>query len=270
MALSKYTMFFQVATGNVAENPQAIRLGGWTESVYDDNLTSANTATFPKLMARRAALLPDTGLIVAQRWQNLDPVGPATITLQRYPGSSGPCDYPSLSLLCRFVGEGVRNSRPYYLRAVPDAMITRGEYTPDANFRRRVNVWISEMGGWNFKAQDLGNQVLDIIGIEADGTFTLAGDLVGLAANSRVKVFRTTVLLTERQVGGYFWVTQPTPTSYKLVNWPHGESAGGTMRLANYIYPNIPNADGGTTGRIVTKKVGRPFEQFRGRQSNRR
>lgn len=269
MAVSKLTMYIQVATGDAEDNPAAIRLGGWSESWYDDFAISPEVKnSFRTLCTKRAALLPDTGVIVAQRYQTIDPPSPAAIELQRFPGASGPCDYPSLSLLCRVAGTGVTTTRPMYLRGIPDAFIVKGEYRPSQAYTNKLNAFITELRDWNFRAQVQSTQV-PIIGIEADGTVTLEADLVGSAARSKVNVVRTQVIATKRLVGGKFFIaTWTNAFTFKLRNWTAGETQGGSIRLVSYTYPAIP-ANGVTTGRIVTKKVGRPFEVFRGRKSKK-
>lgn len=270
MAVSKLSMFLQVATGSAESNPAAVRLGGWSETWYDDvTITGGTKAAFRTLCQRRAALLPATGIVIAQRYQGIDPPTPAAIELARFPGASGLCDYPSLSLLCRVAGAGVVNTRPMYLRGIPDAQITRGEFTPSADYTAKVNKFYEELEGWNFRAEQKGVQV-PIIGIEADGTVTVAEELAGAVVRARVTVNRTD-LVSGGSKGGKFYIDSVTTAGFvfKLRGWTFGEASKGSIRLTNFIYPNI-GANSVTQGRIVTKKVGRPFEVFRGRKSKKR
>jgi len=272
MAVVKLSMLFHVATGGGENDPALQRTGGWSENWYDDvSLDNPAVKTaFRRFCAARAALLPTSAFIIGQRYQSIDPAGPSSVELMRYPGLSGETDHPNSSLYCKLAGINVRQTRPTWIRCIPDDFCIRGEFKPSRVYSQRLEAFAAQAQDWNFKCQDLGNDISTIIGIESDGTFSLSEALPGLAAGQRVKIVRTTVNLTERQVGGYFTVVAPASTTTgKLFNWPHGESSKGTMRLANFIYPTIP-ANALTIGTMGTRKIGKPFFSFVGRQSKRR
>jgi len=266
----KCTMFFTVATGSTEDDPSAVRVAGWSESWYDTSIIQENVITdFRKLCAKRAALLPASGTIVAQRYQEVDPVGPSKVDTARFPGGSLLCDYPSLSLYCRVRGSGVRNIRPMYLRGLPDVTITRGEFTPSFTYAATLQRFFTELQGFSFRAQALGNQTVAVLTILATGeVHAAAPGLTGVAAGSKVSI---TGCRTEggKVISGTFIVSAAaSPTIFTLANYPATVTTGGNVRLFGNIYPEVP-ADGVTVSRVVTKKVGRPFGLFRGRQSPR-
>lgn len=264
-------MFMQVSTGLATADPTSIRVAGWSESWYDDTIIVDNLLRdFNRLCSKRAALLPNTGVIVAQRFQQVDPVGPARLQLSRFPGTQSECDYPSLALLCRVAGSGVRNSRPMYLRGIPDEMITRGEFSPTFNYGAAVQRFFTELEGYRFRAQSLSAVEVPVLTILDTGeVHTAAPGLAGVAAGSRVQVSRCQKADKTTVSGRFFVASRASDTIFTLANWTAGEVTGGSVRIYETIFPLVP-ADGVTSGRIVTRKVGRPFGQFRGRQSPRK
>jgi len=269
MARTKLQMYIDVITGGGAGVAAVGRKGGWSEGVYDNTeLSETGKAQFRKLCQKRAALLPNTAAVVAQRYQSVDPLGPSGVELARFPGTAGRADYPALSLYCRVAGDGVRNTRPVFLRGIPDAFIVDGEYAPNPDYRRRVETYFNELAGYAFRAQNLAAAQSAIIAIDANGVFTLEEDIAGLVDRKRVVVKRANVTLTEKQKGGTFVVRINDESVMTLVGWKYGAATGGRMLLQSYIFPEITRGSQ-TTGRIVTKKIGSPFEKFVGRHSKR-
>lgn len=272
MAWWKCSMIIQVATGSAEADAAAIRVAGWTESWYDDGSYPIESVRrqFRVLCQRRAALLPSSGIVKGQRYQLVSPVGQAAIDTAQFPGNAGLCDYPSLSLYGRVAGTGVVNTRPMYLRGVPDAQITRGEYTPSPVYKGYVTAFCNELQEWNFRCTDKSGATVPIINIADDGTVTTSEPLTGAAQFKRVKVLKTNLAVSGNAFGGLYYIGTFTNTqSFKLTGWNKGEASGGSVRLYDFVYPSIP-ANAVTISRIVSKKVGRPAELFRGRRSKRR
>lgn len=272
MAWWKCSMILQQSTGSAEADAAAIRVAGWTESWYDDggNPFDSVKRQFRALCQARAAILPTSAVIKGQRYQLVAPTGPASIDTAIFPGNKGLCDYPALAIYGRVAGTGVVNTRPLYLRGVPDAQITRGEFTPSATYNRALKAFIAELDGWNFRCTDKSGPTVPIVGIAADGTVTTSEPLTGAARYKRIKVLKTTVNLTGNFAGGLYYIGTFTDTqNFKLTNWTAGEASGGSIRLYDFTYPAI-GANAVTISRVVTKKVGRPPELFRGRRSKRR
>lgn len=270
MAITKLQMYIDVITGQGDGTSAIGRKGGWSEGWYDDTEPSTQQiGQFRALCSARAAMLPPSAAVVAQRYQQIDPMGPSSVDLRKFPGTSKTTDFPALSLFCRVRGNGVRQRRPTWIRCIPDEFITAGEYTPDRGFKTAVDRFQVQLQGWNFKCQALGEQTVPIMNIDANGVFTLAEDLDDLVDRTRVAINRTTQTATKNQKGGKFWVRVNDEGVHTLVGWTLGACSGGTMRLVINQYPEIP-AGALTTGRIATKKIGRPFERFVGRRSKRR
>jgi len=272
MSLCKLTMFINVATGDQS-NPAAIRVGGWSFSVYETSIINpSRKAEFRRLCQAYAGLLPSTGVVVAQRYQDLDPLGPSGVELMRFPGVAGSDnDYPSMALYCRTAGTGVANTRPLYIRGIPDAMIVKGEFVPTAAYTRALETFKGEMEGWNFRARDKSAPAVPVVSIGTDKFVTTETPLTGVVVGSMVRLLRYTPYDSRADLKKVYKVkTVTTESFFELDGFPtNGAGEGGSIRLNAYTYPNIPSG-GVTVGRIVSKKPGRPFDLFRGRAAKHR
>src|SRR5262245_22184659 len=279
--LFKFTMLFQHTTATTLTNAVPNRLGGFSESWYFQGnsaqdlyaaagLTApAPGATLPDLMSARAGFLPNSSFIVGARVQQLDPLGPSQPFAKQFPGQFAlDQDIPQMALLCTVPGLNVKNIRRTILRALPDGDVLQGEWVPRSVTRQAVLRFFSALGAWRFRGLDLAAVNVPIITILTDGTVTLGGASAGFAINDKVKVLRTRDA-TDDVIGGIFTVTAiPGATSLKIANWTAGACTGGSIRKHAFVYPLVDVANS-SIGRVVTKRVGRPFTAYRGRRSRR-
>ncbi len=278
----KFTMLMQLATNVSDPNATARRLGGWSESWYANvasvqdlyNLAfqgqAAGFAFLGALVPTRAGMLPNGAAIVGQRVQQIDPVGPSQSLSRLFPGTAGiAADIPQMALLTTTPGFGVKNIRRTILRGVPDARVIEGEYVPAGDFTRNLNQFFGVLGNWQFRGVDLSQPTIQIITIAADGTIQLAGLSAGFAVNDTVKVLRSVDQFNTTVAGKFVIQAIPSATSIQVRNWTAGVCTGGSVRKHAIIYAQVDSANC-AVGRIVTKRVGRPFTQFRGRRSKRR
>jgi hypothetical protein len=275
----KFTMLMQLATNISDPTAQPRRIGGWSEGWYFEGATVADLYRFafglpgiaavavPGLCPSRANLLPTGSAIVGQRVQQIDPVGPSQSLSRLFPGGAATLpDVPQMALLCSTPGLNVKNIRRTILRGIPDARAIEGEYAPSAQFKGDLTTFFTALSQFEFRGVDLAQPTIPIIAIAGDGTIQLAGLSAGFAVNDMVKVLRSHDSFGA-SIGGKFMVELiGTATSVKVRNWTAGACTGGALRKHAFVYPFVDSLNC-TIGRLVTKRVGRPFIQYRGRRS---
>lgn len=274
MATWKYTMIFNSST-NVSGGSVGQRTGGWSEGLYSANAPTAEIgagtyrSVFEELCSLRARLLPTGFAVVGQRYQQIDPIGGSATGGFNAPGSAGiQADVPQMALFLRLTAAETPNIKPLTLRGLPDARVVEGEYKPESTFTAALQAFVNKLNIWRFKGRDLTQTPVAITSIDANGLATLdPGN--PFVPDDYVRVLRTTDINGDRQ-GGRFRVIAPITTStVTLQGWDLGECHGGKMRLDLTIYPLI-GAQTANVLRVIVRKVGRPFGQYRGRASTRR
>jgi hypothetical protein len=165
---------------------------------------------------------------------------------------------------------GVRNIRRVALRGIPDINVVEGEYQPQGTFPANLNSFIQALAAWQFRGRDLSQAAQPVLTIGATGLVTAVSPLAFIQLQM-VRVLKAKDSSGNLR-GGRFQVATvgPNANQITLLNWPFGACTGGNVRLdtAN-IYASVDAANT-TSGRIVVKKVGRPFTQYRGRRGRRR
>jgi len=270
MAAWKLTAVFKYLSGNTGGGWINMP-GGWTESLYFGNINASTRSSFNTWCQRRAGLLPNFAVIRGQRFQQVDPVGAAQTASVNFPGQSNAAfaqDIPQVSLLLRLRATGVNNVRSYRVACLPDVMVTRGEFNPDFEYRALVNSFLAETNGWWFRGDDLTLPRVLIKTVSSAGVMEFASD-IALAVNDQVKVTNTFDAFG-KPVSGIFRVNNATSLRIvNLANWNAGACTNGSAKKYSPIYPVITDALN-SISRIVVRKIGRPFEQYRGRRSKRR
>jgi len=269
MARFKYTMLIRQTT-NTSGGSIGSRIGGWSESVYGPDETVPNVALFDLLCQARAGLLTKAAAIIGQRFQQVSPKGRSSTGGNVRPGTQIPqSDSPQMAVLCSaFSPTG--NIRRFTLRGLPDARTIEGEYMPSVDWIAALDVYFTQLSAWKFKARNLAASFDDIVSITDGGVFELATGIGGLGNGTLVDVLRSKTDEGNLVGGSGFKVKASTGTDNgTLIGWDHGPTTGGRMRLTATIYCDMPR-DGLTLVRTTQHKVGRPFDAFRGRASNRR
>lgn len=273
----KVTSLFQQATAPSDPTRPVHRLGGWSESWYYPG-TSLNSAiaqyqgqggVFGSVGwgPARAGLLGLGAAIVGQRFQVVNPVGPAQSTAFQFVGAPArEQDIPQAALLLKVPGLNVLNIRKTVLRGIPDSQIFEGELSTDFVYLTQLQLFQRELANWQFRGRDLSQPTIRIISISAMGVVTteapppyVVGDIV--------RVLKTK-LPTGKLVGGRFQVVAVGPgfNQVTLLNWGFGPTTIGSVRKDLIVFIGADSANV-TVSRIVTRRVGRPFFQFRGRRS---
>jgi len=270
----KYTMLFQART-NVGGTANDAHIGGWSESIYGaEGAFAISTVVFNRLMVARAQLLPSSTAIIGQRYQAVDPVGASSTGATRLPGTwASDTDIPQMAVLLRGKAQGQPNVSRVTLRGVPDELVFQGEFKNKDNYQALLNAYLGELNNWFFKARDLAAEQARILDIDANGNVVTL-DAITAPVETLVRVLRT-VEEDGTFVGGLFKIQTKTDNfNFKLREWEGQVTRKGRIRVETVTYPRFGNF--GTTGnpfptpRVLTRKVGRPFGQYRGRASRRR
>jgi len=274
MPVFKATMLITLNTNQTGASLNT-RVGGWSESWYTDRTgPDLLPRDFNRLGRLRAALLPNGARIIGQRYQQVDPKGSSSTGSIVFPGTAGiACDIPAMSLFYRARGQGVLNQRPLYIRGIPDARVVEGEYSPSNTYTQALTAFFNGLALWRFRARSLVADATPFLTIQQSaptvGTYitTIANTW---AVDNIVQI--SGVLVNGRKVEGQFRVSAvSTPQTGTFENWTAGNGTGGKGFFKSTFYPLVePTSLDPNSGRIVTKKVGRPFGQFRGRASARR
>jgi len=273
----KATMLFQQGTGQAAGGATAVsHLGGWSESVYffsDDiaalrNRLYTSGAWGPGLCPARAALLAASGSIVGVRIQKVFPKSGRSQTAKvGFPGVTGNLtDVPQMALNCTIGALTAINVRRFCIRGIPDSMVVRGEYSPSFAFISAITSYFIALGNFNFPGLDQTENVYDVLTVNAAGIVTTSVANNWAIGNrihfSSIKKTSGTLIATDQQV----LALGPGLNQVTLSAWPYGDCTGGkAQRITINLY--LMDTSQANVDRASVRKVGRPFDQYRGRRS---
>lgn len=270
---NRLTMIFQLTTTptNLARAHQHI--GGWSESVWTNLNPSAYTPLFITVQQRRANLLPASAALVGLRSQSftisgnkLLPGGAASSRVNLPGNASFVTDLPQVSLLLDAQAAGAPNSSRLTLRGMPDSIMIGGEYQPTPAFAGAVTLFCNSLVGLNFGfvGRDLAQASVRVNKIAANVVTVDAIPGTGLAVGDYIRFHRVTDD-NGNPVKGAFVVTGIAGNLLTVQGLDATlTTPSGTLRrdlLQMFGFGPI------TPIRAVVKKVGRPFEQYRGRRS---
>lgn len=272
----KVTQLFQATT--VKGNNLAGRIAGWSESLYHAaalDSTELNTR-WNALCAKRAALLPTGSSIIGQRVSIVDPVSGSRSYDTQFPGGYGGLqDLPQVALQFSVRSVTGFNQRQFELRGTPDGRVTGGEYAREDQYDGLLIAYFNEVkaGGWLMKAVDRTQIRVKILTITDAGICTcegahglIVGDKVDLQSIVDEDGDSWTITAQVLTRNSDFSVTLIMPFGFAGFAYHKGRIR---KKLTSYVGMTI------TTDEIVapvavTRKAGRPFRQFHGRQTARR
>lgn len=289
MALLRVTMLFQVTTNPDDPSSAASHSGGWSESMWQNNGTPLLPAVYKKLCQTRATLLPKQATIVGIRQGIYNLVGnkllPQGTSGAKFltPGNTAyTTDLPQCSLEVSGLGAGVPNSNRFRLGCLPDEQITNGEYQPTVGYKGLVTTYLRNlspfgnpaMGGpWWFVGRNTFPPSVRVASLVPLGGVTLDATLVTLADTTAgvgdyIRFHRVYDDSNNPVKGTYLVKAVPAVNTYTLtgipqqkVSKPSGLCRKDELTPVAYLEVNV--------SRAVVKKIGRPFQQYRGRASNR-
>ena len=271
---SRLTFLFQLTTEPVSAQFARPHTAGWSESIWRIG-ESTSVETIQQLAYARAAALPQQGAIIGYRQQvytvdgnKLVPGGARTGNLNAPGRPTQECDQPQVALEIKLSSEGKANIGKMVLRGIPDNQATGGEYRPQAAFDLVITRWINFLRQTQsqFLGRDLTQPNQRVVSIAA-GVLT-TGAALGAAAGDYVRLLRVRDTFG-RPVTGVYRVTAVAGFAYTLQGLDPAVVVAGVGSARKDLLQLFP-ISGGETGRIRVKKVGRPFESYRGRASKRR
>jgi hypothetical protein len=280
----KVSMLFQVTTN--PPNPQyAIpHTGGWSESFWSPTIAFFTSQVLAAYGNVRANLLPGQASIVGFRQSlytvagnKLLPGGVSTLKRLIAGNSQNITDLPQVSLEIAGLAAGAINGNRFRLGAIPDSMMTNGEYQPTPAFAGQVTSYLNLLSGRvtingvnipavGFVGRDLA-QPTTAVNAVANGVVTLRQNIGGQVNVDFLRLHRV-VDIAGNPLRGSYLITGINGNAYTLqglplqvVTKPNGTARLDRIGVFQYAALNV--------SRAVVKKVGRPFQSYRGRQSNR-
>lgn len=272
---TRFSYIFGVTTEAVDPSESSPHSGGWSESWWMDGDVGFEEWVH-RLGLIRSAMLPKQAQIFGIRralytiaGNKLIPRGTSSIKV-RMPGSGLlECDLPQVALQIAATCPDGNTSRAT-LRGMPDSIMVKGEYAPTADFKGKVTRYLNYIitQSWGFIGRDLTKPTAKIVSANPQGQIALQG-AIGAQVNDTVR------LLNVRDeegnpVIGTFPVTAVGNGGLLLTvaNWPADTivTNSGGVRVDAVKFLNINDA---VVSRAVVRKIGAPFEKYRGRASKK-
>ena len=245
--------------------------GGWSEQVWCDDSTEADGPGINRLAQKRARMLPVQASLIGWSFaefgisgNRLLPLGSRTIT-HRYPGSVGTtADVPQAALTLSGTVGGGPNKGKYIMRCIPDENVTNGEIDVGTTFLTRVNSFMEELTGFGW------GTIVRNLSATTGGVKSIAGNVITSVpgvmpvAGNYVRLLRVSDQ-NQHPVIGSFRVSSVVGDlitveglSATVLPGGRGQWRVDSVRFAPFQTMNI--------GRISVKKIGSPFEKYRGRR----
>jgi len=270
----KYSLLFQLNTTPTNLARASAHIAGWSETVWDDS-GNVGIGALADLATKRALMLPISAKIVGYRVQQFTIVGNQLVPggtasgAFNFPGNPiYVTDLPQVAVQLKAQAAGAPNTRRFTLRGMPDDIMRGGEYQPDAGFAGKMTQYTDMLvtGGWDFVGRDLSQASVRILGILAR-VVTTQNPMVGAAVGDFVRLLKVRDE-NRRPVTGTYAIETILGNAYTLRNLDPDVKAGASGRIRRDLiaFRAIGSVE---VARALVKKVGRPFEQYRGRRSSR-
>lgn len=254
--------------------------GGWSESFYIAGTTPLPLTPLLVLANARAALLATECTIVGYRSQlvtiagnRLLPGGTGGGSLNVPGGTGNSIGAVQSALMVNLQLNGQPTTVRHRLAGMPDNNVVFGEYGGNNPYPGGLTKWFTVL-----QTYGAGGIVRDITGNPEARVVSLAGGILttqsttGAAVNDfiilrRVRdenglpVIGSYMVTAIANVGGTFQYTLQNPPAQTVVK-PNGTCRKDALTFAAYASY--------TVGRVVSRKIGRPFQQYRGRRSRTR
>jgi len=250
---------------------------GWYQDgsdAYDYNEVDAGRVT------KRAALLPTRSTVVGVRISDVDAYGVTTGKSRTYKlsnkgGQTAQCDDPRMSLLYDVRAQDKSNELNLYIQNVPDIRVAKGSYNPDPAWQTAVQQYLLYAFTNNYGFMGLEQQwpKIPVQTISALGV-VVTKKPHGMVDNQYVRFLRTSENgYTKRNPSGYQVKDVVDAYTFSVWNWdgrPGIVSTGGSVTTwgKTFCKPTLNNYSI-INPMAATRKVGRPFFQYRGRASKK-
>jgi len=278
MTVTRVSFLFQMNTE--PQNPAAAmsHAAGWSEGWWANLQLPSSHEFLRRYAEKRATLLPSQAAIIGFRLAYYDISGNALLPKGtqtgkfRYVGASTlHCDLPQVALELNASTQGGPNTTRFVLRGMPDDVMKRGEYDPPRAFSTRMNAFmeflVSASANLGWIGRNIGATTVRINSITDAGLVTTDGDAGGTPGVSWLRILRCRDTQGANVSAAYRILTHPTATTYTIAGW-EGQTveASGLARIDTVQFFDV---NGVKIGRAIVRKVGRPFESYRGRASKR-
>ncbi len=289
--MQRISLLFQLTTNPTNLSNAIPHTGGWSESTWIAAGAPTSMQTYLANWAQiRAIMLPGQAAIVGGRLANytlsgnrLLPGGTSNFKFLVAGNSNYGTDVPQMALELGGSSGALPNANRFTLRGIPDAYVVYGEYQPDPNFKAAVTKYINFLTGGRQNVQGVTSgfigrvlnnpvgRVQTVVAAAAGAGFNMTVTLsqdVGGTINQDYLRFHRVSDVNGNPIKGTYLIIGKAANVYTLQGTPNQNvtKPSGTARidLLN-LYPYTTIAP----SRILVRKVGRPFQGYRGRASAR-
>lgn len=269
---TKVTMIFAFDSTPADGSGQIQRFAGWSESHWRAS-NDYDPSTDNSLQRARSLLLPISGVLQALRVTQyitttgrLVQQGVKVISITGHVGTSGlACDIPSMGLQIRSNATSATNVANWDFRGVPDARVVGGEYSPGGPYTANLAAYLSYLdnNAWGWIGVDQTKPKVRVISLAANVLTVGSGS--GIGAGTWIRLYRVVTDAGVKLNGTYF-VSGVAGDALTLVGLPTGAAITKPNGVARWYVPVFLDYTGSALVRIRTHKVGRIFNQYRGRQ----
>jgi hypothetical protein len=256
-------------------------IGGWTESlmwgtdvpVDVKNALQTGANGNPALLDARADLLASSASIVGYKLYQGGAGKGQSFAIGRPGNKQYNTDIPQMGLQMKSGGIATTSTRRWTLRGIPDLMVQNGEFVPTSTYDILLSNYMQALKNFGFNGLDpTQSKKVAVFKVDDAGNVTTKDGTNPFANNTIVRVSRVVSDLDGSFLSRTDLTQLPdagTGAQFKLKGWDLGSGKGGTAYFSKQAFFAF---DFGTmaANRIVTRRVGRPFEQYRGRRSKRR
>jgi len=239
---------------------------GFSEALWRTSGTDAQTTDWirTQLAPARAFLLPSNVTLTDALLYTTGGGRGVPVPLG-FVGSQPRSDQVNVAALCSTRHPTAPAQRRWWVHCLPDLWVIDGEL-------HLTNVQATIFGGYLARMNEsswlglIQNNLQTIISVSAAGLVSLPGPHV-FTAGQLLRVTRT-LNAAKRRVGGNYFVSSIGPglNNLTLTNWNLGETTSGSLFRPTYDFYSMGGGSGTHVERAGTKRVGRPFDLYRGRQ----
>lgn len=273
MAILKCELLLEVVTVGPGHSNINPRDAGWSEAFWLDQDIEQAKVKLGDLAVARAGMLPVSGHCVGYRITPAINAGQAYSKAFSFPGGSHErCDMPQMALAIRMTTAAGIN-RTIRCAGLPDDVVKGGEYSPTTFFQVQVAEFVKLLKlGFGTYGVNRTNALKSISGITVGGLVTTV-EPHGYVANEEVRFFRTRDIYGQTIRGNWKVIEPIAASTFTLRNYNtpgtriYGAVHTGKVRK---ITPTFSGFTDSTRFRSTTRKVGAPFDRFRGKASKRR
>jgi len=272
---TRITFLFALTTAPANRGDASPHSAGWSESFWSDLTVPIGASGVTALATKRAALLPEQGALIGIRaatynilGNKIFPTGSSTAK-RNLPGGVGrTCDLPQMGLEFSGTATAAVNASRFVCRGMPDAQFTNGEYQPTTDYKPLVTDFCNEVAnqGWRFLGRDLSLPAIKVLSIAGNVVTLNAG--LGAVVNTDYLRFRRVYDDSGDPVKGSYLIIANAGFAYTLAAFGARNltNPSGTVRLDKLALLDFATVE---PNRAVVRKVGRPSDSYRGRQSKR-